>query len=55
MIYRTLVKNVRTTCMNTVNVGMKTIEPRHQKTCLRGLRPGKAKTGLLKNRDLLKS
>ena len=27
------------------------IEPRHEKTCLRGLRPGKTQTGLLSYRD----
>ena len=28
-------------------------EPRHEKTCLRGLRPGKTQTGLLSNSDQL--
>ena len=30
-------------------------EPRHEKTCLRGLRPGKTQTGLLNYRDKLES
>ena len=30
-------------------------EPRHEKTCLRGLRPGKTHTGLLSQRDQLES
>ena len=29
----------------------KSCEPRHEKTCLRGFRPGKAQTGLLRYRD----
>ena len=31
------------------------IEPRHEKTCIRGLRPGKTQTGLLSYRDQLES
>ena len=30
-----------------------TFEPRHEKMCLRGLRPGKTQTGLLSFRDQL--
>ena len=30
-------------------------EPRHEKTCIRGLRQGKTQTGLLSYRDKLES
>ena len=30
-------------------------EPRHEKTCLRGFRPGKTQTGLLSYRDKLEA
>ena len=30
-------------------------EPRHEKTCLRGFRPGQTQTGLLRNKDQLES
>ena len=30
-------------------------EPRHEKICLRGFRPGKTRTGLLSYRDKLES
>ena len=30
-------------------------EPRHEKTCLRGLQPGKTQTGMLSYRDKLES
>ena len=33
----------------------KLIEPRHEKTCIRGFRPGKTQTGLLSYRDQLES
>ena len=31
------------------------LEPRHEKTCLRGFRPGKTQTSLLSHRDQLES
>ena len=34
---------------------MTKLEPHHEKTCLRGFRPGKTQTGLLRYRDKLKS
>ena len=34
---------------------MSHVHARHQKTCLRGLRPGKTQTGLLSYRDQLES
>ena len=32
---------------------MTKLEPHHEKTCLRGFRPGKTQTGLLRYRDKL--
>ena len=36
-------------------MSVKTYEPRHEKTCLRGLRLGKTQTGLLSYRDQLET
>ena len=36
-------------------MSVKTYEPRHEKTCLQGLRPGKTQTGLLSYRDQLET
>ena len=40
-----------TLCIGVWQRVYKVYEPRHEKTCLRGLRPGKSQTGLLSYRS----
>ena len=51
--YRSLSNESNWSLLDYQHSGLCRYEPRHKKTCLRGLRPGMTKTGLLSYRGLL--